>query len=197
MKRVIFSILFTVMLMASGCNVLQGTLSNAYNLANCDYRYKSIANIIISDVNLSNGLSPLMIPKILSILSGNASSIPLKFTLNLDVKNPNAGAAAFQSLRYIISIDDVRFTTGNFNQPFHVDAGETKALPIDIGVDIMELMHNNSRSAIENILKNFLGLSDTASKITVQLKPSFKVGEQTFTSPVFIPVNFTFGGKQK
>jgi len=95
----------------------------------------------------------------------------------------------------MITIDDVRFTTGNINQPFHVEAGETKTLPVDIGVDIVELMKNNSRSAIENIVKNFLGLSDTASKVTVQLKPSFKVGEQTFTSPVYIPVNFTFGGK--
>jgi LEA14-like dessication related protein len=146
-------------------------------------------------MNISDGLSPLMIPKVLSILTGNASSIPLRFTLNMDVKNPNSGAAAFQSLLYIISIDDVRFTTGNFNQAFHVEAGETKVLPMEIGVDIVELMKNNSRSAVENILKNFLGLSDTASKVTVQLKPSFKVGEQIFSSPVYIPVHFTFGGK--
>ena len=195
MKKIFYSILFSVMLMLSGCNALQSGLSNAYNLVNCDYKYRSISNPVISDINVSNGLTPLMIPKVLSILSGNASSIPFTFTLNMDVNNPNSGAAAFQSLLYIITIDDVRFTTGNFNQPFHVGAGETKVLPVDIGVDIAELMKNNSRSAIENIVKNFLGLSDTASKVTVQLKPSFKVGEQTFTSPVYIPVNFTFGGK--
>lgn len=181
--------------MSSGCNILQGSLSNAYNLANCHYTYHSISNPIISDINLSNGLTPLMIPKILGILSGNMSSIPLKFTVNMDVKNPNAGSAAFQSLQYIISIDDVRFSSGNVTQPFRVESGETKILPVDIGVDIVELMKNNSRSAIENIVKNFLGLSDTASKVSIQLKPSFKVGEQTFASPAYIPVNFTFGGK--
>ena len=188
-------IIIPVMLLLSGCNILQTGLSNAYNLANCDYKYRSISNLTISDINLSQGLSPLLIPRVLSILSGNASSIPLNFTLNIDVNNPNPGAAAFQSLLYIISIDDIRFTSGNFNQPFHVDSGETKVLPMGIGVDIMELMNNNSKSSVENILKNFLGLSDTASKVTVQLKPSFKVGEQTFTSPLYIPVSFTFGGK--
>ena len=179
------------MLTLSGCAALQ----SAYNLANCDYKYQSISNLTISEMNVSNGLTPLMIPKVLAILSGNASSIPLNFRLNVDVRNPNSGTAAFQSLNYIISIDDVQFTTGIFRQAFQVNAGETKTLPMDIGVDIAELLKNNSRSAVENIVKNFLGLSDTASKVTVQLKPSFKVGEQTFASPVYIPVNFTFGGK--
>ena len=195
MKKFFIGILFSVMLMLSGCGALQSGLSNAYNLANCDYKYRSLTKLNISGMNLSDGLSPLMIPQVLAILSGNASSIPMKFTLNLDVQNPNAGAAAFQSLLYIISIDDIRFTTGNFNQPFQVEAGETKMLPVDIGFDIAELMKNNSKSAIENIVKNFLGLSNATSKVTVQLKPSFKVGEQTFVSPVYIPVNFTFGGK--
>ena len=183
------------MLTFSGCVALQSGLSNAYNLANCDYKYHSVSNLAISDIKVSNGLTPLMIPKVLAILSGNATSIPLNFTLNLDVKNPNSGAAAFQALNYIISIDDIQFTSGNFNQAFHVEAGETRMLPMGIGVDIAQLMKNNSRSAVENIVKNFLGLSDKASTVTVQLKPSFKVGEQTFVSPVYIPVNFTFGGK--
>lgn len=192
MKRVYYSIFVVVMSMLSGCSTLQ----SAFNLANCDYKYNSISNLTISNMDLSNGLNPLMIPKVLSILSGNASSIPLDFTLNLDVKNPNAGTAAFQALNYIISIDDIEFTTGNFKQAFSVGAGETKKLPMTIGVDIAELIKKNSRSSVENIVKNFLGLNSQESKVTVQLKPSFKVGEQIFTSPVYIPVSFKFGGKK-
>ena len=195
MKRIITCILFSVMLMLSGCTALQNSLSSAYNLVNCDYKYKSLSNLTISDINVSNGISALMIPRVISILSGNASSIPMNFTLNLDVKNPNSGTAAFQALSYIISIDETQFTSGIINQAFSVNAGETKILPVDIGFDIAELMKSNSRSAVENIVKNFLGLGNKASEVTVQLKPSFKVGEQTFSSPVYIPVNFSFGGK--
>jgi LEA14-like dessication related protein len=197
MKKIIYSVLFPVIWMLSGCTVLQSSLSNAYNLANCDYKYHSISNLTISDMNLSRGISALMIPKVLLILSGNTPSIPLNFTLNLDVKNPNSGTAAFQALNYILSIDDVPFTTGNIRQAFSVGAGETGRLPVTIGVDIAELMKSHSKPAVENILKNFLGLSDTASKVTLQLKPSFKVGEQTFSSPVYIPVSFSFGGKKQ
>ena len=195
MKKIITGILFTVMLMLSGCAALQTGISNAYNLANCDYKYKSVSDITVSDINVSKGLSPLMIPKLISILSGNTSSIPMNLTLNVDVNNPNAGTAAFQALNYIISIDDIQFTTGNFKQPFSVAGGETKMLPMTIGFDIAELMKSNSRPAIENLAKNILGLSDKSSKVTVQLKPSFKVGEQTFNSPVYIPLTFNIGGK--
>jgi Late embryogenesis abundant protein. len=195
MKKIISSILFTVMLMLSGCAALQTGISNAYNLANCDYKYKSVSDITVSDINVSKGLSPLMIPKLISILSGNASSIPMNLTLNIDVNNPNTGTAAFQALNYIISIDDIQFTTGNFRQPFSVAGGDTKMLPMTIGFDIAELMKSNSKPAIENIAKNILGLSDKSSKVTVQLKPSFKVGEQTFNSPVYIPLTFNIGGK--
>ena len=182
--------------MLSGCTALQTGLSNAYNLANCDYKYNSVSNITVSDINVSNGLSPLMIPKVLLLLSGNTSSIPMNFTLNLDVNNPNQGTAAFQALSYIISIDDIQFTTGNFSQPFSVGAGETKKLPMTIGFDIAELMRKNTGSAVENIAKNIIGLSDNTSKVTVQLKPSFKVGEQTFVSPMYIPLTFNIGGKK-
>jgi LEA14-like dessication related protein len=187
--------LIATMVVLTGCNVLQSGLS-AFNLANCDYKYKSISNLKISGIDLSNGLSVLAIPQIVSILSGNASSIPLNFTINMDVKNPNSGVAAFQALQYIISVDDVQFTTGNFDQPFSVNAGETKGLPMTIGLDIAQLMKSNSKSSIENIVKNFIGIGSEPSKVTVQLKPSFKVGEQLFSSPMYIPVSFSFGGKK-
>ena len=196
MRKIFTSLLFSAMLALSGCTVLQSGLSNAYNLANCDYKYNSIKDLTISDINVSKGLSPLMIPKVLLLLSGNASSIPMDFTLNLDVNNPNSGTAAFQTLSYIVSIDDIQFTTGNLRQPFSVGAGETNTLPVTIGFDIAELMKNNSKVAIENIVKNLIGVNDKKSEIKIQLKPSFKVGEQTFSSPVYIPVSFSFGGKK-
>jgi LEA14-like dessication related protein len=196
MKRITTGVIFIAAAIITGCSVLQSGLSNAYNLANCEYRYNSISNLKISGIDMSNGLNPLAIPRIISVLTGNASSIPLDFTLNMDVRNPNSGTAAFQTLQYIISVDDVQFTTGNFDRPFSVNAGESKRLPMNISLDIVQLMKSHSRSSIENIVKNFIGIGSEPSKVTVQLKPSFKVGEQLFSSPLYIPVSFSFGGKK-
>ena len=195
MKKFTSSALALVcMIMLSGCDITK-VLQSAYNMTNCNYNYKSITNLKVANMNLSNGISILQAPQILAILSGSASSIPLDFTLNLDIHNPNATQAAFQALQYIIQIDDVEFTNGHLTQPFNVAAGETQQLPIQIGFDIATLISNNSTSAILNIVKNFIGLGNEKSNVTVQLKPTFNMGGSHITSPVFIPVSFSFGGK--
>ena len=188
------SILMIISLsLLSGCDITKG-LQSAYNMRSCEYRYKSITNLTVSGINVSNGISPLQIPRILAMLNGTTSSIPLDFTLNLDVHNPNPSQAAFQALQYIIQIDDVEFTNGMLTQPFSVEAAQTAQLPIQIGVDIATLISNNSQSAILNIVKNFIGIGTEKSNVTVQLKPTFTVGNSRITSPVYIPVSFSFGG---
>jgi LEA14-like dessication related protein len=182
------------LVMLSGCDITKG-LQSAYNMRHCEYKYQSITNLTVSGMNLSNGISALQLPQILAILSGTAKSIPLNFTVNLDVHNPNLSQAAFQALQYIIQIDDVEFTTGQLTQPFSVESGQTQQLPIHIGVDILTLISNNSQSAVLNIVKNFIGIGNDKSNVTVHLKPTFTVGASQVTSPVFIPVSFAFGGK--
>ena len=194
MKKQICSVLMVMsMIMSTGCDITK-SMQSVYNMKNCEYQYKSITNLTVSGMNISNGISVLQVPQILAILSGSTSSIPLDFTLNIDVHNPNSSQAAFQALQYIIQIDDVEFTNGLLNQPFSVEAGQTAQLPILIGVDIATLISNNSQSAILNIVKNFIGIGTEKSNVTVQLKPTFTIGNSRITSPVFIPVSFTFGG---
>lgn len=195
MKTRLLAILLTTVLFL-GCDVAKQQASGMYNLVKCDYSYNSISNLSISGINASNGLSLLNIPKVTSMLTGNASSIPLDFTLNLNVKNPNQGNAFLNGMDYIISIDDVQFTTGSVNQALNIAGGQTQILPLNIGVDLATLMKGESKSAVTEIVKNFLGIGSKQSKVSVQLRPTFKVGESKITSPIAIPVSFSFGGKR-
>lgn len=191
-KRILILFLITAALV--GCSSLQQGLSGTYNMINCEYNYKSISGMSISGMNLSNGLSVTSIPKVTSILTGSATSIPLNFTLNLDVKNPNQSAAMLNGLQYVISIDDIQFTTGTVSQALNIAAGQSQTLPLSIGVDLATLMKNNSKDAVLNIAKNLAGIGSQKSNVNVQLKPTFMIGNVPVTSPVYIPVNFSFGG---
>ncbi|WP_419033816.1 LEA type 2 family protein [Dysgonomonas gadei] len=193
MKKRILALLLVVTTLV-GCDSVQQGLRSTYNLINCEYSYKSITGLTISGMNLSNGLSVTSIPKVTSILSGTATSIPLNFTLNVNVKNPNESAALLHGLQYIVSVDDIEFTTGSINQTLNIASGQTQTLPLTIGVDLAKLMKNNSKDAVTEIAKNFLGIGSKKSNVSLQLKPTFMIGNTPVASPMYIPVNFSFGG---
>ncbi|MDR0748614.1 MAG: LEA type 2 family protein [Tannerellaceae bacterium] len=191
-KHLIFVIALFVT--CSGCDVAKQA-GSAYNLTQCKFSYNTITNLSLAGTNLSKGLTAANILQLTSLLSGNASSVPLNFTLNLNVANPNQSAASLNGLQYTLIIDDVQFTTGAINQAFNVAAGETQVLPLSIGLDLATLLKDESKNAILSIAKNFLGIGSRQSNVSFQLKPTFDIGGYSLASPAFIPVNFSFGGK--
>ncbi len=191
MKRIF--LLVTVLATLSGCSVMKD-LGGAYNMTQCKYDYKSITNLSLAGTDLSKGITLAAAPKLLALFSGTASNVPMNFTLNLNVNNPNQTAAALQGLQYILSIDNVQFTTGSVTQALNIPSGGTQVLPLSIGFDLATLLKGDTKDAVAAIAKNFIGIGDKPSSVTLQLKPTFAVGGYPVTSPVYIPVNFSFGG---
>jgi LEA14-like dessication related protein len=187
-------LVFAVLFICSGCDVAK-QIGGAFNLTQCKFNYNSITNLSLSGTNLSKGLTAANILQLTSLLAGNTSSIPLDFTLNLNVSNPNQSEASLSGLQYILTIDNVQFTTGTINQSFHVATGETQILSLRIGLDLATLLKGESKNAILNIAKNFLGIGSQKSNVSFQIKPTFDIGGYPLTSPTFIPVYFSFGGK--
>lgn len=196
MRKKLLALLLVVVTFI-GCDSAKQQMSGMYNLVQCQYTFNNISNISISGINASNGLSLTTIPKVAAILSGNATSIPLDFTVNLDVKNPNSSSALLNGMDYAISIDNIEFTKGSVTQPLSIGAGQTQVLPLTIGVDIASLMKDNSKDAVSEIAKNLLGMGSKASTVSVVLRPTFKIGETRVQSPLPIPVSFSFGGKKQ
>jgi len=187
---------FLLMFITALCGCATDELFKTYNMKKCEYSYKSVTNVTIGGINVSNGISILDAPKILLLLSTQQSSIPLNFLLTVDVKNPTGSEAAFRGMVYKINIDGMDFTDGSIDEPFSVAAGETKPLSLKVGTDVAELIKKNSKEAVINMVKNFIGLGSDKTKVHVDLKPKFLVGAQIVTSPVNFPVDFTFGGKK-
>jgi LEA14-like dessication related protein len=193
MKRVLILFLSAACVFLSGCDVMK-QLGGAYTMTQCKYAYHSISDLSFSGMDLSKGVSLAYLPRITALLTGSSSSVPVNFTLNLDVNNPNASAALLNGLQYILSIDDVTFTTGTLNQSLNIPPSGTQLLPLVIGFDLIALLKGESKDAVVNIAKNFIGIGNKASNISFQIKPTFMVGSVPVTSPAYIPINFAFGG---
>lgn len=189
-----FLFLLTVILSFAGCDVAK-QVGGAYNLTQCKYDFKSISGLQLAGMDLSRGVSAMQLLQITPILTGQASSIPLNFTVNLDVTNPNQTAAMLHGMQYILSIDNVQFTSGSVNQSLNIASGQSQVLPLSIGLDLATLLTGETKDAVTNIVKNFIGINNQKSQVSLQIRPTFLIGNQTISSPVYIPVQFSFGGK--
>ncbi|MDR2499108.1 MAG: LEA type 2 family protein [Tannerellaceae bacterium] len=194
-KAILWLCSISLLLATASCDVMK-QMGGAYNMTQCNYSYRSLSNLNISGMDVSKGVSLSWLPSITGILSGTAKSVPLKFTLNLDVENPNQSAAMLHGLQYILSIDNVDFTNGTIDRSLNIPGGASQAMPLDIGFDIAELLRGESKDAVVSIVRNFIGIGDKASNVTFRIKPTFMIGTVPVTSPSYIPVTFAFGGKK-
>ncbi len=191
-------LLIALIMGLSGCGTtVQNDLLGAYNMTQCKYAYNSLSNISVSGVQLTSGntLSALNLAKLTTVLASNPSSIPLNFTVNMDVTNPNTSAALLNKLQYEVNIDDIHFTNGTLDKVVNIAGGATQTIPLTVGIDVATLMQNNSQTALLNIVKNIAGISGEKSTVSLSLRPTFNIAGQLVTSPVAIPVSFSFGGK--
>ena len=199
MKKII-SLLGIVFLMFS-CDVAQ-QLAGTYQLTQCKYDYKSISGLTLAGVNLQDAnslssLNPLSLASLTTAFATKGGSLPLNFTLNLDVTNPGVQTALLSGMGYVLEIDGHEMTTGFLSQQLQINGGGGKAvLPINMSFDLKKVLNGESLESIKNLAFNFAGIGSNTSNVTVRLKPDLTIGGQKFSSPTYIPVSFTLNSKK-
>ncbi|GHV56260.1 hypothetical protein FACS1894182_02450 [Bacteroidia bacterium] len=178
----------------ASCDVAQQVLGT-YQMTQCKYDFNSISGLTLAGINLQNtssltSLNPLNLATLTSAFTSKSGSLPLNFTLNLDVTNPGMQAALLNGLGYILEIDGHEMTTGSLQKKLQIDGGQKIVLPIQMAFDLKQVLSGESLDAIKNLAFNFAGIGSSSSNVTVKLKPSFTVGNQTLASPTYIPVSF-------
>ncbi len=197
-KSIVFSSALIAILFFSGCNIWN-RITGTYNFSQCEFTYNSVDNIQLAGINLGDGsgMSLANMAAIATILSGggNLQTIPLNMKLKINVKNPNQTPAFLNALDYTVEINDLKFITGKIDIPIRIEPQQTTVLPLNINVDLKNLMDRYSQQRVANVLNSFLGISPDETKVVVKLEPKVMVGKTPIKSPAAIPIVFTFGGK--
>jgi len=191
--------LFGIIILFFSCDVAKQVMGT-YALSQCKYDYNSISSLTLAGVNLQNvssisSLNPLTAANLLAAFTTSSGSLPLNFTLNLDVSNSGAQTAILNSTNYILEIDGIEMTQGLFNQQLQIQSGSKSVLPISMAFDLKKVLSGQSLDAIKNLAFNFAGIGNSASNVKVKLKPSFIVNGSVVSLPDYIPVSFTLNKK--
>ncbi|MDR0547527.1 MAG: hypothetical protein LBG77_08135 [Dysgonamonadaceae bacterium] len=196
MKKIVT--LLSIALVLFSCDVVKDLGKQAlgtYQLTQCKYEFNSISGVALSGINLQNitsltNLNPLDLVKLTSAFATSSGSLPINFTLNLDVSNPGAQSALLNGLDYVMEIDGRQMTTGSIAQRVQINSGQKTVLPINMAFDLKQVLSGQSLESIKNIALSLAGISGGSSNVTMKLQPSFIVGNQTLKAPNYIPLSF-------
>ena len=187
-----FALLFTLMVLSMpSCDVLNEA-QKVGNLVNCSFNLKSVEGLSLAGVNVQNiqsvsNLSIMNAAQLATAVMGN--SLPLSFTLNVDAKNPNATPAGMSKMEWILFIDDIEMTRGNFNKKITIPAKNVKTtIPIQMNVDLKKALSGKSGDALLNFAMNLAGNGNKPTRFALQVKPTIKVGDYALSYPGYLTI---------
>jgi len=198
MKKIVA--LVGIVIFSFSCDVAK-QVAGAYALfTQCKYIFDSITGLSLGGINLQNinnisSINPLALANLLTAFSSPSGSLPLDFTLNLDVTNTGDQTVMLNGANYILEIDGLEMTKGLLNQQLKIESGKKAKMPISMAFDLKKVMSGKSVDAMKNLAFNFVGLGDASSNVSLKFKPSFLVNEKPVAAPDYIPISFTLNKK--
>lgn len=183
-------VLFVTMGLAS-CDILTQVAQMA-NFANCTFNFNSVDHIQMLGVDLSKGMSKNDLNTMQLLSLANAISnrqLPVTFNVNVDVKNPNAIAAAMTKMDYILSLNGKQVVSTTMNNSINVPATSTSTVTIPITTDLFQLFSGESADAIVNLAFKLAGASSDPVNVGLKVKPYININNQQLAYPDYITMN--------
>ena len=155
-----------------------------------DVQEVRLAGVDVQDVQSMNDLSFTQAGQIsMAALSGK---MPLDFTLNVEVQNPNAQNASMNQMYWELFIDDINITNGKVSQRVSIPPGGTAIMPVGVQVDLFEVLSGESANAVTNFGMNLTGSGGTPSRIKLKIKPTIYIGTTQMKYPGFFTIEEDF-----
>ncbi|MCX6267998.1 MAG: LEA type 2 family protein [Bacteroidetes bacterium] len=181
----------------SGCGVAKQA-RQVSNLAKCDFRIQSVQNVNLAGVELQyiHSISDLGMGDVARILAGfTGPTFPLSLQLNLEGRNPNPEEAGLNRLEWILFIDDIQMTSGLLDKPFMIPALSSSTIPMEVGLDLKQVLSGKSANAMLNFCMNLTGTGSTPTRFKIKLKPTMVIAGSALTYPGYITVHTTYTSK--
>lgn len=195
MKKLLVITMIISSFILSSCDILDQA-QQAMAFTKCEFRLGTLTNTQLAGVNVQNmnsyrDLNTMDIARVGTAYA--AGSLPLSFTLNVDIKNPNARAAGMSKLDWILLIDGVERLTGVTEDRITIPAnGGTATMPMNLKFDLMKVVEAKNLESLANFAMNLAGVGNRPSRVTLKAKPTVYVGTTPISYPNYITIENEF-----
>jgi hypothetical protein len=182
-----------------GCSTLAKQFGELTAFTRCQFRLASVSDVSLLGIPLKGktrvaDFNLLDAAKLQRALAGG--SLPLKLTLEVEVKNPNASKASLSGMEWTLLLDGGQFAKGRMEKPVTVPPnGGVRPLPLSVTVDLNQTLSGRNFDSMLNLALNIAGEGSKPTRLTMKVKPSVTVAGQGIPYPGTLSVGHTFGGK--
>ncbi|MCQ2958805.1 MAG: LEA type 2 family protein [Bacteroidales bacterium] len=184
LKRII------ILLAASCLSFMSCNINHAKNIKDCSFRLNSISELWVNNISFDGkkSLMDFTPNEVASISKGLMTDMPIIFTANITIDNPNNQKAELSALEWILLIKDVEVANGTINEKIKIGANQSISLPIDVETNT-SVLKKFSLAEIKSIIFNISSSKGLPQNSTLKVKPAIKFGSTLIKSPNYFTIN--------
>lgn len=190
MRKIGVFLLFTLLLVASGCALNQKAQLAA--LSKFNYSVESVEGMKVAGKDISsfqtNGnISLNSLPGIAIALL--TKDLPLEAVVNLQMSNPTSTLTKINEFKYLIELGGKPLFEGSVNENVNLAQGQSTVIPLSFRANLFGVA---KEQGVEKVLSDLFTRKSTAL-LALKIKPSIKIGGKNFFYPGYITVDKDFG----
>ncbi len=187
MNRIKITIItvFAASLLLSGCKTLNQLKDSIANLQRLEFKLDDVNNFQLAGVNLSNvkSVNDLSVMDGIKLTQAFAQkSLPARFVLNVDAKNPNDGtggskqsSATLTGLDWRLYIDGKQTIAGDISSDLVIPGtGKATNIPLVMNIDLYDFFGNEGYADLINLALAIGGQNGSAANIKLDARPTVK-----------------------
>ncbi len=185
---------FFTLILLSACSVKQ-QIDEAKTFGKCDFRFGRVEDLKISDISIQNTkrISDLSFKKAVRLATVlTEKTIPLTFTLFIDVYNPNRETAALNRIEWICLADGTEIATGAVEERIEIMPGSSSEVPVSVQADLKDIFGKHNKDTFLNLIFNLVGKDREPVHLQVKIKPTVMIGTWAMDYPGYISVEKDF-----
>lgn len=182
-------ILFTI----PACELLEQS-AQVQRLRLCTFDVSHVDQVKLAGIHLRDGMGyeDLNAAQVMTLTGALISNkLPLDFTLNVKVDNPNDKTAAMSRMDYTIFVDGLELVSGALNERYEIAPGKSVVVPMRLQLELFQALSGETGDALLNLAFKLTGDDSRTSELLFRVKPYIRVSGRELAYPGYLNVNHT------
>jgi hypothetical protein len=187
-----------IAILFTSCSFIKEAANTLNDVRSLSFKLGRANNFRVNGVNISriHKISDISVTDALLLTQAVVSKrLPVEFTLNVLATN-NRTASTGKRLDVLVGgiewelfIDGKQTVNGRFSSPTNIPAAkQTTAIPITIGLDLMQFFREKSYEDLMNLALAIGGANGTSASLELKIRPTVTIDGLTFAYPNYITV---------